>query len=57
MKLIIELVHEREAITSLYEANENRLNRMEEIKNIISKGQSHTKTTIISKKEIKINCS
>lgn len=57
MKLIIELIHEREAITSLYEVNGNRLNRTEEIENIIPKGQSHTKTTIIPKKEIKRNCS
>ena len=52
MKLIVELIHERKAITSLYEAIENRLNRIEEIENTISEGQSYTKTTIIPKKEI-----
>ncbi|MEI5989028.1 hypothetical protein A5881_000515 [Enterococcus termitis] len=51
MKLIVELIHEKKSITNLYEAIEKRLNRINEIENIISKGQSCTKT-IISKKEI-----
>ncbi|EIA6645326.1 hypothetical protein MBU64_001563 [Enterococcus faecalis] len=51
MKLIVELIHEKKSITNLYEAIEKRLNRINEIENTISKGQSCTKT-IISKKEI-----
>lgn len=31
MKLLIELMHERKAVASLYEAVEKRLNRIEEI--------------------------
>lgn len=52
MKLIVELIHERKAITSLYGAIEKRLNQIEEIENTISEGPLYTKTTIIPKKEI-----
>lgn len=52
MKLIVELIHERKAITSLYEAIEKRLNQIEIIENTISEGPSFTKATIIPKKEI-----
>lgn len=52
LKLIVELISERKAITQLYEAIENRLKRIEEIENVISEGQSTTKTTLIPKEEI-----
>ena len=52
MKLLIELMHERKAVASLYEAVEKRLNRIEEIENTISEGHALSQTTIIPKKEI-----
>ena len=52
MKLLVELMHERKAVASLYEAVEKRLNRIEEIENTISEGHALSQTTIIPKKEI-----
>ena len=52
MKLLVELMHERTAVVSLYEAVEKRLNRIEEIENTISEGHALSQTTIIPKKEI-----
>jgi hypothetical protein len=51
-KLIVELIHERKAIASLYEAIEKRLNRIEEIENTISEGHALSQATTIQKKEI-----
>ncbi|EAA0025522.1 hypothetical protein EFX44_15190 [Listeria monocytogenes] len=52
MKLMVELIHERKTINSLYEAIEKRLNRIKEIENTISEEQPHNGKSIIPKKEI-----
>lgn len=52
MKLIGELIHERKAITTLYEAIQKRLLRIEEIEKSISEDTYHNEGTIIPRKEI-----
>ncbi|MFC0277173.1 hypothetical protein ACFFH2_10795 [Enterococcus devriesei] len=52
MKLLVELMHERKAVASLYEAVEKRLNRIEEIENTISEGHALSQTTIIQRKKL-----
>lgn len=52
LQLITELINERKAITCLYEAVENRLNRIKEIEAAIYEGQSTNEITIIPKSEI-----
>lgn len=52
LKLITELINERQAITQLYEAVEDRLHRIKEIETNICEGTAIKETTIIPKSEI-----
>lgn len=51
-KLITELINERQSITLLYEAIEDRLNRIKEIETDVYEGKVIKETTIIPKSEI-----